>query len=337
MDDNRNEDGHLKVSQSKVRQWRECRRKFWYAHVMKIQRRRQPRPLAFGSISHKMKEALAQGEDPYEVLENIPKQDLEAYREDPEKYGDILKDLEYIYQAYSEFWKKQQLVYVEHDGRRAEHPFEVVLEEEGIMVKGTIDAVTKYRQMNWLTEHKNHKNIPNDDERWRSVQSVVYIKVIQMLGWWKGIEGTCWDYIRSKAPSRPELLKDGSVSKRRIDTLPNVVKFALRHHRDKPGYRELVDSATLNMSTYFQRVYTPIKKQVIDQVWGDFLRTAREMRDTDLLVAPVRTIGRHCSWCQNEMLCRASLTGGDEEYLIENEYMPSTYGEKDVEEITSEA
>ena len=36
-------------------------------------------------------------------------------------------------------------------------------------------------------------------------------------------------------------------------------------------------------------------------------------------------------------LCRAEYRGGDEEYLIENEYMPSTYGEKDVEEITSEA
>ena len=177
MDDNRNEDGHLKVSQSKVRQWRECRRKFWYAHVMKIQRRRQPRPLAFGSISHKMKEALAQGEDPYEVLENIPKQDLEAYREDPEKYGDILKDLEYANQIFGTLEEAANRPTSSTTKYRNEHPFEVVLEEEGIMVKGTIDAVTKYRQMNWLTEHKNHKNIPNDDERWRSVQSVVYIKV----------------------------------------------------------------------------------------------------------------------------------------------------------------
>jgi len=337
LDDNHDEDGHLKVSQSKVRQWRECRRKFWYAHVMKIQKRRQPRPLAFGSISHKMKQAIAQKEDPFEVLENIPRQDLEAYANDPEKYGDIIKDLEFIYEAYLEYWRKEPLIYLKHDGHVAEHPFQVVLEEEGIMIKGTIDAVTQHRKMQWLTEHKNHKNIPNDDERWRSVQSVIYIRVLNMLGWWKGIEGTCWDYIRSKAPTRPQLLKSGEISERRIDTLPNVVKYVLRKHRNKNGYRALVDAATLNMSTYFQRVYTPIKKQVIDQVWSDFLRTAREMRDTDLLVPPVRTIARHCAWCQYEPLCRASLTGGDEDYLIEHEYVPSTYGDTDVEENTSEA
>jgi len=270
---------------------------------------------------------MAKGGDPYQVLEDLPPQDLDAYMSDPEKYGDIVQDLRYIYEAYEEYWENEPLQYLSHDGRKAEFPFEVEVGDD-ILVKGTIDAVTKHRKMNWLTEHKNHRNIPNDDERWRSLQSVVYIKIIAMLGWWTNLEGTCWDYIRSKAPSRPELLKDGSISKRRIDTLPNVVRTVLKKQRHRPEYKTLVDSAVLNMSTYFQRVYTPIKKTVIAEFWGDFLTTAAEMRDADILKAPVRTVARHCSWCQYEPLCRASLTGGDEEYLIEHEYAPSTYGEQ---------
>jgi len=333
LDDNRAPDGSIKVSQSKVRQYRECRRKFFYAHVMNIERKRLPRPLAFGKISHKMKETMAAGKDPFTVLDEIPRQDLDAYANDPEKYGDIITDLEYIYEAYLEYWKDDPLVFLKHDGRSAEFPFEISIGDD-ITVKGTIDAVTKHRKMNWLTEHKNHKSIPNDDERWRSLQSVVYIKVIKYLGWWKNIEGTCWDYIRSKAPSRPQLLKDGSISQRRIDTLPNVVRETLSKYKNKPGYKSLVDSAVLNMPTYFQRVYTPTKSQVIDQVWTDFLTTAKEMRDANLLTPPVRTIARHCGWCQFEPLCRASLTGGDEDYLIEHEYMPSTYGEQHEEDIS---
>jgi hypothetical protein len=335
LSDNLTKEGLFKVSQSKVRQWRNCRRQFYYAHVMNLQRKRVPRPLAFGSISHKMKEAMAQGHDPLTVLDELPREDLEAYRDDPEQYGDIVKDLEYIYKAYNEFWDTNQLKYLSHGGRTAEFPFEVPIKGEQILVKGTIDAVTQHRKMNWLTEHKNHRNIPNDDERWRSLQSVVYIQVIKMLGWWRNIEGVAWDYIRSKAPTRPQLLKDGSISQRKIDTLPNVVRDVLKKYRNNPGYKSLVDAATLNMSTYFQRVYTPVKQELIAQVWTDFLTTSKEMRDADIMQPPVRTIGRHCSWCQFEPICRASLTGGDEEYIIEHEYVPSTYG--DNHEETSEA
>lgn len=336
MDDNRTDSGLFKVSQSKVRQWRECRRKHWYGHVMKITKKRPPRPLAFGSISHKMKEAMAQGEDPFQVLDDIPRADQEAYADDPEKYGDILNDLQSIYEAYIDFWKGRELQYLSHDGKDAEFGFSVEI-KGGILVKGTIDAVTKHRKMNWLTEHKNHKNIPNDDERWRSVQSVVYIRIIEMLGWWRNIEGTCWDYIRSKAPTRPQILqKTGKLSTRSIDTLPNVIAASVPIRLKKsPEYKTLIDAATSNMPTWFQRVYTPIKKQVLDQVWRDFVKTATEMRDSDILKPPVRTIGRHCSWCQYEALCRASLTGGDEEFLIKHEYVPSTYG--DDNEETSEA
>ena len=336
LDDNHNEDGALRVSQSKVRQYRTCRRQFFYAHVMKIQRKRVPRPLAFGSIAHKMKESMALGGDPFQVLDELPREDLDVYESEPERYGDLVQDLDYIFRSYIEFYKNELLEYIPHGNHVAEIPFELPLPKEELVIKGTIDAVTRHRRMNWLTEHKNHKNIPNDDERWRSVQSVVYIKVIGMLGWWKNIEGTCWDYIRTKPPTHPQILKDGTISKRKIDTLPNVVRDVLKKKFGRTdAYKTLVDMATANMSTYFQRVYTPIKTRLIDQVWSDFLSTAREMRDSNLTDPPVRTIGRHCSWCQFEPLCRASLTGGDEEYLIEREYIPSTYGDKDVEETSS--
>jgi hypothetical protein len=330
LDDNRTDSGLFKVSQSKAKQYRECRRKWWYAHVMRLARKKPVRPLTFGSIVHKMKETWAEGGDPISVLDGLPRQDLEAYADDVEQFGDIVEDIRYIFEAYMAFWADRELKYLPHDRCYAEHSFEVEIPKEKILVKGTIDAVTQHRKYNWLTEHKNHKSIPNDDERWRSVQSVVYIKVIAILGWWKDIEGTCWDYIRTKSPSRPELLKDGSVSRRKIDTLPQVVRDTLRAYKKDPNYKSLVDAAELNMPTYFQRVYTPIKRQLVDKVWEGFLSTAREMRDAKLR-EPVMTIGRHCSWCPFESICRAELTGGDVDFVIEHEYVPSTYGESNEE------
>jgi hypothetical protein len=328
LDPNRDAKGNFKVSQSKVRQYRDCKAKWWYAHVLKIEPKRKPRPLSFGTISHKMKERLARGDDPLKYLDLIPREDLETYRDNPEIYGDIIEDLRHIYASYMDFWEGRELIYLEHDNRRAEFPFEVEIKKDNLLIKGTIDAVTRHRNMNWLTEHKNHARIPNDDERWRSVQSVVYIRILQMLGWWKNIEGTCWDYIRTHPPSRPQLLKDGSISRRKIDSLPIVIEETLAQHKKQPGYKSLIDAAISNMPTYFVRVYTPIKTKVVDKLWSDFLATAREMSDVDYRTTPVRTIARHCSYCQYAPICRAAIEGGDEDFVIEHDYVPSTYGDE---------
>jgi PD-(D/E)XK nuclease superfamily len=315
------------VSQSKIKQYRTCRKQFWYAHILKIQRKRKPRPIVIGTIIHQMKQELAEGRDPFKVLNEVSLEQVEMFDAEREHYGNILEDIRFLFEGYLEYWKKEPLKFLKHNGHSAEMPFELPLDDKDILVKGTIDAITSYRQLNWLTEHKNHRTIPDADERWRNVQSMVYIKVVHLLGWFE-LDGTVWDYIRTKAPTRPRILKDGSLSEREIDTLPNVVAASLKAHDKKSStYKKLVDSANANASNYFQRVYTPIKNKVLNNVWRDFIRTAEEMRDTNFDKPQVRTIGRHCSWCQFEPLCRAAMQGSDEESVLELDYEKSTYGE----------
>lgn len=140
-----------------------------------------------------------------------------------------------------------------------------------------------------------------------------------MLGWFE-LDGTLWNYIRSKPPTRPQLLKDGSLSTRSLDSLPNVVLDVIREHKlDAKKYKPLVDSQRANMSNYFQRVYTPVKKKVVDFMFGEFIDTAHEM---EALHGKVRrmTIGRHCDWCEFEAICRARLQGSDVDFVIEHEF-----------------
>lgn len=325
------------VSQSKIKDWRQCRQLYYYKHVLKIERRKKARPLKFGTLMHKMKEAFAKGLNPFKtVLDKISPADLRLFAEEREAYGDIIADTRYLFAAYLEYYKATPLVFLKHGKTIAEHPFEVELPKEDILVKGTIDAATSHRKMTWLTEHKNHKVIPDADERWRNIQSVVYIRISDMLGWWD-FEGTCWDYIRSKPPTRPQILKSGEISERALDSLPQIVVDTLKENKIKIGPREqaIFDTQRRNLPTWFQRVYTPVKTQVLDHVWKDFVATAREMRDANTSKPQVRTIGRHCSWCEMEPLCRAAMQGSDEEFIIEHEYQPSTYGEKD-EKATEE-
>lgn len=322
------------VSQSKAKDFRACQYKFWLKHILKIERLKKARPLKFGTIVHKMKQAIANGTDPFKELDKIELENKKLFQAEREMYGEIIEDISYIFRAYLDYTKDKKLVYKKRDGQRAEFPFEIQY-GSGLLIKGTIDAVTTYRGLDWLTEHKNHKNIPNDDQRWRNVQSAVYIRVLEILDWWK-VEGTCWDYIRTKPPTRPQLLQSGKMSERSIDTLPQVVIDTLKaHKKNLKDYQGLIDAATENMSSYFQRVYTPMKKKVVDTIFRDFIVTAKQMRDANLdpKRPPPRTIEQHCGWCEFEPLCRAEMQGLDTKYIMEKEYGPSTYDqEKDDEE-----
>ena len=324
------------VSQSKVNEFRKCEQSYKYHHVERIERKGKPRPLKFGTIIHKMAEADAGGRDPFDELEKIAKVEEKMFRQEREAYGEIVQDVEWIMTSYFEFWKTrpaEKMTYIEIDGRRAEHPFELDL-GDGIGCKGTIDAVVMFKKMRWLGEHKSHKQFPNTDHRWRNVQSAVYQRIMKLLGW-PPVEGILWDYIRSKAPTRPQLLKSMEVSERDLDSLPIAVtetirKYAREHKFDgewvKRNINKLVDEQRKRMPTWFQRIATPVKKPVEDHIWNDFIATARKMRDTDFTKPVTRNIAKHCDWCQFEPLCRAVMQGSDEDFIKEREYGPSTYG-----------
>jgi hypothetical protein len=310
----------FRVSQSKINTGRRCLQAFKYKYHDRLRRKAKARPLQFGSIMHELIEVHVEGKDPFKKLDEIAKQNVRLFREEREAYGEIVADAGYIMRGYLEHWKKDPLVMLPHDGKKAEIEFEIELTTD-IVATGKLDGVAKSRKMNWLVEHKNNKQFPDADHRWRNLQSAVYIRFIEMLGWWS-LEGTLWDYIRSKPPTRPELLKSGKLSEKRLDSLPQVVIDTIKKHKLNPrDYKDLIDSQTLNMSTWYQRVYTPTKKAVVDNLVRDFTLSARHLRDTNFDKPVPRSIDKHCTWCEFEPLCRAALQGSDEDYVKEHEYV----------------
>lgn len=323
----------LSVSQSKIKQWRNCRQAFHYKHVEEIQPKRTRRPFAFGKIVHRMVEAEAQEDDPVAVLEQIDLENLDLFTAEKEMYGEIIADIKIIMADYFQYWRDGlRMLPVEDESgelRYAEHEFAIPLQDmagkqyRGIVFKGQIDGLGKTpNKLRWLVEHKTFDKLPGDDERWRNVQSVVYVRAVEHLKWLKRpLDGVCWNYIKSKPPTVPQVLKDGSrLSAREIVTLPSVVLAALKVHKLRAeDHQELLRAAEQSRREYFQRIYTPINGTIVSSIWSGFLDTAEEMRE----YAGKRrdkNIGRHCSWCDYEPLCRAELTGGDVDFAKEHDY-----------------
>jgi predicted RecB family nuclease len=141
-----------------------------------------------------------------------------------------------------------------------------------------------------------------------------------MLGW-PALDGFLWDYIRSKPPAMPAILKDGTLSQNtKLDSLPSAVAYMiaeLEHKRSQ--YKALIAAVTANRERYFKRFTVPIKKSVVDTVFADFVSTAKEMRERHGKTKEM-CIDKHCGWCDYQALCRAELEGSDVDYVLQREY-----------------
>ena len=281
----------ISVSQSKIKTWRMCKRAHYNKYVLGLRKKKIKRPFMFGRIVHEMIEADANGDDAFKVLDSIDLKNQKLFQAEREMYGDIINNIRDIMTEYFIHWGKSGLSYVRKKGKSAEHSFEIEV-EKGIIFKGKIDGLAKAKNLKWLVEHKTFTKEMNDDDRWRNIQSAVYIRAVRELGIFDP-DGTLWDSIKSKPPTVPQLLKDGSMSQRAIDTLPSVIHRFLKENKLSPAkYKSFIKDQEANRDRFFKRVYTPISEEVLDNIWEDFLESAREVAE-DGKEKKVRTIGFH--------------------------------------------
>jgi hypothetical protein len=313
----------FKVSQSKVKTYRRCHAAYHNKYVEQLRRKLIKRPFKFGRIVHECFEDTANGGEFQDTLDRLEQEEGKLFKQEIEEYGDILDDVRVILTDYFDYWGEKSIRYVRIKGKSSEFVFEVDI-APGIILTGKIDNIGKTpNDLRWLVEHKTGKNMPNEDHRWRNLQSSVYTKVIDMVGL-KPVDGTMWDFIRSKPPSAPKILKSGDPSTRDIDSLPTKINEWLAEQGivDKEAHASLITRAKNNRSHYFARDFSPTKPRVIERLWDDFIDTAVEMKKNHGKVREMN-IDRHCEWCEYEALCRAELTGGDVRYLKKKDYYVS--------------
>jgi hypothetical protein len=335
-DTGRDEDGNFKVSQSKVKRYRNCRYAYHLKYVEGFRKKRKARPLQFGSIVHKMIETYAGGQDPFKMLDAIEVNQGQMFRSQIDELGNIIRDIGEIMEDYFEYWEEREddITYLRRNGILAEHLFEVEI-APGIVCKGKFDAFVRSKGLRWLAEHKTFGREVSEDHRWRDIQSCIYIRVNDMLGY-TPVDGTLWDYIYSKAPTEPKVLKSGALSTKNVNTLPSTVRRVLRENRlPRSRAKALIQAAENHRSKYFKRVYTPRKDAVIDVLFSEFIDTAKEMSELHGK-SKTRNIGKHCDYCEFEAICRAELMGHDVDFVKDHEYTTEPEDETTIEPPTDE-
>jgi hypothetical protein len=310
-------DGVPLVTQSMIKSARKCWRQYHNRYVLQIGKKLPALPLFRGTIIHEMLDARALGKvDPLDVLAKYATEYKKLLREQKDVYGDVIDDCRRIFKAYCIEYQDEDLTYEE-----SEIPAFTDLTSE-IRYAGTIDkiAVDSHKRR-WIVDHKSHKNFPDEGQRMADIQLVLYVWAWNRWCPEKQVSGIIWDYIRTKPPTIPHLLKNGELSKAKIDTDYSTYIRAIKENSlDPADYKDVLDGLKKQSSPFFERVALPNpSKALIDSVVADAHDTATIIQRLGK-VLKTRHLSRDCGWCEFNALCQAEIRGLDVDFIRKSQY-----------------
>lgn len=309
------------VSFSRVKSYRRCHAQHDYKYNQNLARKRRAIPLLRGTILGEMLDARAMPhlvkKDPYKILAKYAKEHAKLFAEEREKYGDVPGDVRKLFEGYERKYANENLEYLGFEDFIA---LDLV---KDIRFIGYIDKRVRDQQgRTFLMDHKSHKVIPTEDQRFTDLQKVFYIWAWNELNSNKPVTGFIWDYIRTKAPTVPELLKDGKSLQQRKDmdtdywTYLGAIK---RHKLDVNDYMEFLAMLKKKPDTRYIRVPMPKPNNaIIQHVLEDLKSTAVQIHTSK---SKDRNMTRMCPHdCDFYNLCRAEVSGLDAAFVRKNEY-----------------
>ena len=327
------------ISFSEVSSYRRCPKQWEYRYLKRIKRKFKGVRLLRGEILHEMLNAYVNSKiikgyddnDPWDVLEEYAEKFGAYFEEEKDMHGDIIGDCGKIFEGYLRKYRKDPLTY-----EASEVKVEVDLSKLGsgainVMFIGFIDKIARdLQKRRWIVDHKFLKSIPTADDRFAELQLLLYFWALGMEDPKATLDGVCWDYARAKAPTEPEVLKKGGLSKRKnLDCDPYTYLKVIRRERlDAKEYVDMLELLEGKEDTFFERVFLPKPStDMIIEVVNDFLQTAAEIqakRDGGRCARSMSSF--NCSTCEFRTLCEAEVRGLDADFIMKSEYVPR--GEK---------
>lgn len=318
------------ISHTEVSSYRRCQKAWWYRYDKRIKRDFKGVRLVRGEILHEMLNAYVKqrmvkgyiGGDPWDVLAKYAEEYATYFEAEKEMHGDIVGDCGKIFEGYLRKWRKDPLKY-----EASELDLFFDLPGANLRFAGFIDKVATDREgRRWLVDHKFVATIPTANDQFMELQLLLYVWALALHKPELKIDGVMWDYARAKAPTEPEILKSGELSKRKnIDCDVYTYRQAIRRAGLKEeDYTDMLEMLEGKEDTFFQRSFLPKPSaDMIAEVVEDFMATAAEIQAKRKPSARcVRSMSAfNCNACEFRPLCEAEVRGHDTEFILKSEYV----------------
>ena len=331
----------LKVSYSAIRDQRTCEQKYVYGYVDGLRPKERFAPMELGTVIHDYWERFYGGLSGRRIskqkIADLHTKSLKAavrsHSADLKQMAGIAGDLgaqetaEALLAIIPTTRALMDAYYRNHGATDAANHTPVLLERkctyrlnDDAVMTGRIDMVTRDERGYWLWENKTTGRIPSEIDRFRDLQTAIYVPAVcQLLDIdQEEIAGIIWNQVQTATPHMPTLNKNGAMSVKQCVTTEELTLAQIKKAKlDPKVYKEFVGSVLeRERTTMFPRYELPLTQ--------DTALLLRDCRTTARRIArlrsrkgprPVRSMDIHCGWCPFLKLCHAAVTGGDETVL----------------------
>jgi hypothetical protein len=131
-----------------------------------------------------------------------------------EDYEPIHQETMDIMMGYSAYWSR--FPHLKPEPIIAEQALTAYIKSLDVTLSATVDLLAKYKGHTVLWEYKSTMHIP--PANWRAIDPQTAIQYIVAKANGIQIDGIVFDYLLTQPPPIPQVLKDGTISKRAITT-----------------------------------------------------------------------------------------------------------------------
>lgn len=321
----------MKGSYTKTSTIRRCLRKAKYAYIDELQKVRRAEAIIKGSLLHSCLDAYYKGKDwTLEVHKFIDQSWGKMFDEERAQYGDIPGETIRIMQGYIRAYQP-----LDANTKTIASELQLIVPTPaGNELEVRIDQIVEDEAGLWVRDHKSCKTIPEENIRHTDIQTMLYGWAARQSGY--EVMGTMLNYIRTKAPAVPALLKGGGISRALIDTDWHTYYKAVKNAGQDPAdYEEMQEK--LKGKVFFKRSRLPLNRHTVKNLISDFDTTLSLWEYMSNKHHFPRTLTRDCTWdCEYAPICFAELQGTNPETIIEEQYQKRGVKNNDEEYLQTE-
>lgn len=302
----------IQVSNSRLKTYRRCPNQYRYKYVLKLKPKRRSRPLEMGTWMHTLLMVHADGESWGRKHLELTKQYYKLWEEEREELGDLPNDCARLMRSYLRNYRGDEQRYRVIDTELDE----VVTLPNGVGLQIIIDKVMEDLVDGglWIVDYKSRKKFADATSMMIDPQLTLYFIGLEILGY-HNIRGAMYDEFRTKAPTIPQQLKSGALSKRKdIDTDVYTYMSEIRRLELNPAhYSDILQHIARNQKDrFFRRTPLPKDPPLTRTVVREAMETSQEIVNAEARNRFPRTFDNSCSWgCDYKDLCITELYGGN--------------------------
>ena len=281
----------------------------------------------FEEIQNKAGELLKDTLTWREYLTEVIAKEYAELSEDNKKIIGLnyIDDLAHIMAQYEYYYTNDVINFldIEHDKRCGMGNYN----NKKVILKYICDGIVQLANNKiYILEHKSYSSSPMTfEDTWLNTQTAIYVSALRAQGY--EIEGVLWDNIKSVAPKKPKVLKNGSYGVQDsgvtlfsfidYNTIMQGPEAVIQFMSSLP--KEVYDlGIENNKDNFLSRHITVFNEHAVDEMLYDTTAVLGEItKDSPLIY---RNIGWACNNCQYKPLCRAHMLCEDEAMVLSTLY-----------------